>query len=199
MHTHITTPCSSSRWTGIRHVSLQREDGLDYRLQFGMEAATFTPLELNDNANTIISRGISTVPLTLIFPAMSTTTATDAMTTTEISTTNTEAVDTQSGTMDITEISTDAEDLEDNILEHIKETPTFNRVRAMVSECGGWLIMSLDKTYLYRAYQLKTCSFLHVSMVENRAEFLKCVENFALSYTSPTCMKSIFLSSDMCT
>ena len=121
MHTHITTPCSSSRWTEIRHVSLQREDGLDYRLQFGMEAATFTPLEINDNTNTIISRGISTVPLTLnnYFPTMSTTTTTVAMATTEIV---------------LSKTTTSAEFLEDNIIiKHIRETSAFNRIHALVS------------------------------------------------------------------
>ena len=90
---------------------------------------------------TIISRGISTVPLTLIFSPMSSTTATGAIATTEISTTA-EEVDTQSqtGAMATTEMSattTSAEILEDNILEHIRETLTFNRIRALVSECGG--------------------------------------------------------------
>ena len=142
MHTYIST--SSTRWTGIHYISLQSENGLDYRLQFGMEVPTFTPLD--NNKNTIISRGISTVPLTLNFPPMSTTTATDPMTTTEISTTvttnarfdiqymaitetiNTEEVDTRSGAMATTEMSTtttNAEDLEDDILEHIRKTLTF--------------------------------------------------------------------------
>ena len=124
-----------------------------------MEAPTFTPLKNNNNSmGTIISRGISTVPLTLSIPIMSTTTATGAMSTTEISTTNTESVDTQSQTvvmattemsitttsaeeidtvaMATTEMSattTNAEDLEDNILEHIRETSTFNRIHALVS------------------------------------------------------------------
>ena len=142
-----------------------------------MEAPTFTPLE--NNTDTIISRGISTVPLTLNFLTMSTTTATGAMTTTEISTTaitnarfdiqdmaiteityteevdtvamatteistttatNTEEVDTQSGAMATIEMSvttTSAEDLEDNILEHIRETSTFNHIRALVSVVGS--------------------------------------------------------------
>ena len=137
------------RWTGIRRVSLQCEN--DCQLQFGMEVPTFTPLNINKNndiMNTIISRGICTVPLTLIIPIMSTTTATDALATTEIidtteiSTTNTEAVDTQSqtGAMATTEIPatiTSAEILEDNILEHIKEAPIFNRIRALVSVVGS--------------------------------------------------------------
>ena len=129
------------RWTGIRRVSLQCENGLDCRLQFGMEAPTFTPLNINNNMNTIISRGISTVPLTLSIPIMSTTTAIGAIATTEISTTA-EEVDTQSQTvaMATTEMSattTSAEILEDNILEHIRETQTFNRIRAMVSVVGS--------------------------------------------------------------
>ena len=126
------------RWTGIRRVSLQCENGLDCRLQFGMEAPTFVPLDIHNNnlMNTIISRGISTVPLTLSIPIMSTTTAIGAIATTEISTT-TEEVDTQSqtGAMSATTIS--AEILEDNILEHIRETSAFNRIRALVSACGG--------------------------------------------------------------
>ena len=86
--------------------------------------------------NTIISRGISTVPLTLSIPIMSTTTAIGAIATTEITTTA-EEVNTQSqtGAMSATTIS--AEILEDNILEHIRETLTFNRIRALVSACGG--------------------------------------------------------------
>ena len=100
----------------------------------------FTPLNISNIMNTIISRGISTVPLTRIFPPMFSTTATDAMTTTEISTTNTEAVDTQSGAMATTEISkttTSAQVLEDNIIiKHIRETSTFNRIHALVSVVG---------------------------------------------------------------
>ena len=120
----------------------------------------FTPLSI---MRTIISRGISTVPLTLNFPAIYTTSATGAIATTEISTTtNTEEVDTQSqsGTMATTETSittisaekidtvamvtnemsattTDAENLEDNVLEHIRETSTFNRIHALVSVVGS--------------------------------------------------------------
>ena len=130
-----------------------------------MEAPTFTPLNIDriNNMDTIISRGISTVPLTLNFPAISTTTATGAITTTEITTTA-EVVDTQSQTVamatneistttisaedintvamattEISATSTSEEILEDNILKYIKETPTFNRIHAMVSVVGGWI------------------------------------------------------------
>ena len=138
MHTHIIIcllnqyySTSSTRWTGIRYVSLQCENELDCRLQFGMEAPTFTPFII------ISSRGISTVPLTLSIPMISTTTATGAIAT-EISTTA-EVVDTQSQTvaMATNEMSTSAEVLEDNILEYVRETPTFNRIRALVSVVGG--------------------------------------------------------------
>ena len=95
--------------------------------------------------NTIISRGISTVPLTLSIPMMSTTTAIGAIATTEISTTA-EAVDTQSQTvaMATTEnlmsaTTTNAEDLEDNILEHIRETSTLNHIHALVRVVGSYV------------------------------------------------------------
>ena len=93
----------------------------------------FTPLE--NNTDTIISRGISTVPLTLNFPAISTTTTTGTMATTEITTTNTEEVNT--ATIEMSTTTTSAEDPEDNILEHIRKTTTFNRIHAMVSVVGG--------------------------------------------------------------
>ena len=86
--------------------------------------------------NTIISRGISTVPLTLSIPMMSTTTAIGAIATTEITTTA-EEVDTQSQTGAMSATTTSAEILEDNILEHIRETLTFNRIRALVSVVGS--------------------------------------------------------------
>ena len=66
----ITIQCtfiisSSTRWTDIRRVSLlhdnmQCPNGLEDCLQFGMKAPTFAPLT---NAQTIISRAISTVPV----------------------------------------------------------------------------------------------------------------------------------------
>ena len=68
---------------------------------------------------------------------MSTTTATVAMATTEIST-----------------ITTSEEILEDEILKHIRETSTFNHIHAMVKG-GGWLIISLDHLIEDRAEFLK--------------------------------------------
>ena len=127
---------SDSKWSNSQRVTIQQQ-----QLQFGMAAPVFT------NATTIISRGISTVPLTLSIAIMSTTTATDAIATTEIIdtteiSTTAEEVDTQSqtGAMATTQMSTttaSAEILEDNILEHIRETPTFNRIHALVSVVGG--------------------------------------------------------------
>ena len=114
-----------------------------------MEAASFTPLTVNTFTQfTIISRGISTVPLTLNFPSISTTTATGTIATTEIIdtteiSTTAEVVDTQSqsGAMATNEMSattTSAEVLEGNILKYIiRETSIFNRIRALVSVHGG--------------------------------------------------------------
>ena len=83
-----------------------------------MAAPIFTPT----SSGLIGSRWVSTVPLTLSIPIMSTTTATGAIATTEMSAT-----------------TKSAEVLEDDILKHIRETSTFNRIRAMVSVVGSYV------------------------------------------------------------
>ena len=49
------------------------------------------------------------------------------------------------------------------------------------------------------AYQNMTFPTLVCQRIgQNFAKKMKCVENFALSYTFPTCMKSMFSSSVKC-
>jgi hypothetical protein len=116
---------SSSKWTDIDRVSIENN-----RLLFGAESPTFGPLPpagAGRPRRTIISRGISTVPLTLNIPTISTTSATVAMDTTEMSAatiTNTEEVDT--GPIATTEMSTTTKnaDIPDAVAMATTETST---------------------------------------------------------------------------
>ena len=138
MHIHniITTIyTSSSRWTRIHRVSLQCLNEVECRLQFGMEAPTFTPLP---NTLTIISRGISTVPLHLNFSTTSTTTATDVATTQSVTTTTTTTKSSTTTNLPstVTTVTLSMSSREVNILKHIIETPRFNCIHGLVSVLG---------------------------------------------------------------
>ena len=101
-------------------MSLQCPNGTDCRLQFGMKAPTFIPL---NNIQTIISRGISTVPL---HP----TPATYTDTTESKTTTNSE-------TTDIVEVTSNEDgrisSVEEDALGDIMESQTFNSIYDLVS------------------------------------------------------------------
>ena len=130
----------------------------DCRLQFGMEAPTFTP-QMN-NTRTIISRGISTVPLLLNFPIISTIMDLNEDTTTKMSPTTTESPTTtttaelvttfvitteMSTTTDpastATTVNVSMSSEEVNTLAYIKRTPKFSRIYDQVSE-----VIILDTT-----------------------------------------------------
>ena len=130
----------------IRRVSLECENVPDCRLQFGGIATTFTPLPRNGTSNerTIISQGISTVPLHL--KMISTTTATDTTTTESVDkfTTATEYLPTTNSKLTHTnkesleEKNTDEDSLEENILSHIDETKfadIYNLVSSLIIKC----------------------------------------------------------------
>ena len=113
------------RWTRIRRVSLECENTADCRLQFGTEAPTFTPL---NGTHTIISRGISTVPLTLNFPIASTTDSADATTTeTSITTIGSSQTNTANGDIDVVTTSP-----EGAISAYVKRTPNLCNINNLV-------------------------------------------------------------------
>ena len=104
-----------------------------------MKAPTFTPLGADTvTPLTIISRGISTVPLSLNFPTISTTIATDVATTesTATTTTTTEMSTPTNSVYTVTTVTLPMSSEEVNILEHIRETPRFNHIHALVSVYG---------------------------------------------------------------
>ena len=99
------------------------------RLKFGVEAPTFAPL--NNNTRTIISRGISTVPLTLSLPATPTTTATDVTTTESLITTTTTEL-----------FATNFESSkEDDVLTYIMGAMEVNSIYDLVSALHGDVII----------------------------------------------------------
>ena len=110
IHNVIIT--SSTRWTEIRRVSLQCQYEKNCHLQFGMMAPTFAPMA---NAQTIISRGISTVPLHPNFPTQISDTPADATTTESATTTTTPSLH------------------ERNTLNYIRETQEFSNIYNLVS------------------------------------------------------------------
>ena len=127
MYAHITN--SATRWIEIRHVSLQCQNGQDCRLQFGMMAPTFTPLT---NAQTIISRGISTVSLYPNFLTQVSYTPTDATITESTTTTNSPKTDsTNTGGVANEDTAMSLQEL--NTLEYIRETEIFSNVHNLVS------------------------------------------------------------------
>ena len=120
-------------------MSLQCEGDVVCRLQFGMEAPTFTPL--NGNTRTIISRGISTVPRTLNLPATPTTTATDVTTTESIAmetTTTTESLVTTTSELSTANFGSSKED---EVLTYIMGAMEVNSIYDLVSALHGDVII----------------------------------------------------------
>ena len=120
-------------------MSLQCEGGVECRLQFGMEAPTFTPL--NGNRRTIISRGISTVPLTLSLPATPTTTDADVNTTESIAmatTTTTESLVTTTSELSTANFESSKED---DVLTYIMGAMEVNSIYDLVSVLHGDVVI----------------------------------------------------------